>query len=324
MISVHRYSSSDAPAWDEFIRQSRNGTFLFERAFMDYHSERFADHSLVCRDDKRWLAVLPANEAGDTLYSHQGLTYGGLVLAPRTTAGEVMAIMDAIAVYLRAQGFKFWYYKQVPYIYHQQPSEDDEYALWRMGASLEVCNLSTAIDFRTERSVPMEERRGRGQRRAIKMGYSLREISSAAELAMLWPIIEHNLSAHHATHPAHSAQEMQLLMERFPHNIRCWVAEHADAEGTTRIEGGVIIFECGLVAHSQYPHASEEGKQNGVMDLLFLHVINYYRQERPDVRYFDFGISNENGGRFLNEGLQAQKEGFGARGVTYRQWRIRL
>lgn len=319
MIQVRRYSSQDAREWDAFVRNSRNGTFLFLRQFMDYHSDRFEDYSLICADEHHTLAILPANRVGDVLYSHQGLTYGGMVLAPKTTAGEVMALLDNIQVFLRREGFRQWYYKQVPYIYHRQPSEDDEYALWRIGATLEVCNLATAIDLRSSLQIPLEERRGRGLRRAAKLGYAVRPLSDSAELTAYWPIIEDNLRTCHDTRPVHSCQEMQLLMNRFPEQIRCWVAD--DKEGVPA--GIFVVFEDGPVAHSQYPHGTAEGKTNGVMDLLILHVLAHYRSAE-NIRYFDFGISNENGGRFLNEGLQAQKEGFGARGVTYRQWRIDL
>ena len=36
-----------------------------------------------------------------------------------------------------------------------------------------------------------------------------------------------------------------------------------------------------------------------------------------DRRYFSFGISTEQAGQYLNEGLIAQKEGFGARTVVH-------
>lgn len=344
-MNILRYTPTDAAAWDRFIAASRNGTFLFKRGFMDYHADRFTDHSLIITDEKGWVAVLPANEVrtpgsgedGACLVSHGGLTYGGFVLAPRVGAGTVMALFDMVKVYLKRGGFTSWYYKQVPYIYHRQPAEDDEYALWRIGGRLEVCNLATAIDLRSPLAPAMEERRGRGQRRALKLGYAVRELTDPTELSDSWHIIEDNLRACHNTRPVHSCSEMQLLMGRFPQNIRVWAARPAAAPvqamsepaGTapeisaTAADAGIfVVFEDGLVAHSQYPHATPEGKQNGVMDLLIMHVLEYYRRERPDIRYFDFGISNEDGGRFLNEGLQAQKEGFGARGVTYRQWRI--
>lgn len=320
-MQIRRYCPSDRADWDRFIAASRNGTFLFLRGFMDYHADRFTDHSLIITDEKGWVAVLPANSTTEaTFHSHQGLTYGGFVLAPRIGAGTVMALFDMVQNYLRHEGFREWHYKQVPYIYHRQPSEDDEYALWRIGARLEVCNLATAIDLRSPLPATLEERRGRGQRRAIKCGYRVRELTDTAELATYWPIIEDNLRSCHDTAPVHTCQEMQMLMGRFPLNIRCWVAD--GGEGHTTPSGIFLLFEDQMVTHSQYPHATAEAKQNGVMDLLILHVIDIYRQQRPDIRYFDFGISNEQAGRFLNEGLQAQKEGFGARGVTYRQWEV--
>ena len=82
MVSLRRYTASDAPQWDRFVEDSKNGTFLFLRGYMDYHSNRFTDHSLMFYDEKqRLIALLPANEKDGILYSHQGLTYGGLVIS---------------------------------------------------------------------------------------------------------------------------------------------------------------------------------------------------------------------------------------------------
>lgn len=346
-MQIQRYSPSFKAQWDAFISTSRNGTFLFRRDFMDYHADRFRDHSLIFSDEKGWVAVLPANEvrtedtdgAEAVFHSHQGLTYGGFVLAPRVGTGCLMALFDMTRSYLHDAGFKLWRYKQVPYIYHRQPAEDDEYALWRIGAQLSVCNIATAIDLRSPLQAPMEERRGRGKRRAARLGYGVRRLTNPDELGRYWPVIEENLRSCHDTRPVHSCQEMQLLMRRFPENIKVWVADARPAaperhdgedrhdmqplQGCGATESGIIVvFEADAVAHSQYPHATEQGKKDGVMDLLFLHVLEEYKKERPSLRYFDFGISNEQGGRFLNEGLQTQKEGFGAHGVAYRQWSI--
>jgi hypothetical protein len=57
--------------------------------------------------------------------------------------------------------------------------------------------------------------------------------------------------------------------------------------------------------------------------LLYTSLIEQARQ-RPGVRFFDFGISNEDAGRYLNATLVAQKEGFGGRGVAYRIFRWNL
>ena len=51
MFSIHPYTPTDRPAWDEFVRRSRNGVFLFERAYMDYHADRFEDASVIIRSN---------------------------------------------------------------------------------------------------------------------------------------------------------------------------------------------------------------------------------------------------------------------------------
>jgi hypothetical protein len=76
-MEILRYSPEHASDWDAFVDNSRNGTFLFRRGYMDYHADRFADHSLMAVSSGKLMAVLPANEAEGTLWSHQGLTYGG-------------------------------------------------------------------------------------------------------------------------------------------------------------------------------------------------------------------------------------------------------
>ena len=80
MITVRRYTPADKPLWDGFVALSKNATFLHYRDYMDYHSDRFNDFSLMAFDGGRLLALLPANLSGDTLYSHQGLTFGGWLM----------------------------------------------------------------------------------------------------------------------------------------------------------------------------------------------------------------------------------------------------
>ena len=55
------------------------------------------------------------------------------------------------------------------------------------------------------------------------------------------------------------------------------------------------------------------------MDLVVSTLLDKYRENKL---YFDFGISTENDGLTLNEGLIAQKESFGGRVVVYEGWKI--
>ncbi|MGG6545868.1 UNVERIFIED_CONTAM: GNAT family N-acetyltransferase, partial [Prevotella sp. 15_C9] len=42
---IIRYSAGDKERWDRFVRRSKNGTFLMQRDYMDYHADRFQDCS---------------------------------------------------------------------------------------------------------------------------------------------------------------------------------------------------------------------------------------------------------------------------------------
>ncbi len=319
-MTLHRYTDSDKPAWDAFVRTSKNGTFLFERDYMDYHRARFADHSLMCLDDKgRLVALLPANEVerdgARHLYSHQGLTYGGFVLSTRNTMEQVMALFDETEGYLRREGFAAWHYKQMPTIYHQCPSEEDEYALWRHGATLEGCNISCTVPLSgTPQQPPFERRRRRGVVRAEEAGYQL---VGDARLEVFWPIMVNNLRERYDASPVHSLDEMQLLQSRFPQHIQCFLC--VDAKGEAQA-GAVVFLANRMTVHVQYGHATPQGKADGALDLLYSQLMERYRSQ--GFQYFDFGTSNEQGGRVLNESLIAQKEGFGGRGIAYKTYLI--
>ena len=83
---------------------------------------------------------------------------------------------------------------------------------------------------------------------------------------------------------------------------------------------GVVIIECRKVAHTQYIASGEEGRTYGALDLLFRHLIN---ERYKQFDYLDLGTSNEDDGRYLNEGLIHQKEGFGGRAVCYDTYEIK-
>lgn len=311
IMQIRRYTANDAAEWDKFIDTSKNGTFLFKRSYMDYHSDRFRDHSLMFYDYNEHLcAVLPANEVDDVLWSHQGLTYGGMVVSPRLYSPDAGKVFHELMFYLKNNGFRKMYYKAVPHIYHRQPAEECEYWLWRYRATLESCLISTTIPLHPSIPLVVERRRKRGVKKAELNGLQIRY---DAPLSDFWPILVANLLERYNVSPVHSLEEMQLLQSRFPDRIRCHTV--ANEEGT--VVAGVVLYLCNeRVVHSQYGHATEEGKQLGALDLLYMTIIDDYRKN-TNVEFFDFGNSNERGGYYLNQNLICQKEGFGGRGVTY-------
>ena len=314
-ITIERYTYEKAAEWNAFVAKSKNGTFLFDRSYMDYHSDRFADHSLMFYDNKnRLMSVLPANEKGTTLYSHGGLTYGGFILSDKSTVAMVLSLFDVTKKYLAEHGFTCLIYKQIPSCYHLCPTEEDEYALWRNGAKKCVCNISATVTLNGNVIIPMERRRKRGIARAQESGYGIKKVAMPD---VFWPIMETNLREKYDAAPVHSLQEMQLLMSRFPGNIHCYLAIK---DG--KAEAGAVIYITQQTVHVQYAHATAEGKADGALDFLYNELIQKFRND--GFKYFDIGTSNEDGGWYLNENLIAQKEGFGGRGVCYNTYEMTI
>ena len=316
MITVTRYPPQNHQTWNEFVKQSRQGTFLFDRNYMDYHQDRFHDHSLMIYYKDKLYALLPANEMVSAsnneipqkeLVSHQGLTYGGLLTCNKMTAELTCETFEAIGNYLKQEGFSKLTYKAIPWIYHKIPSEEDLYALIHVGkASLSAREISTTILLQNK--LRFSEQRRRGVNKAKKNSLIIRQ-SSQEDVFAFWNILNNNLQQKYHTRPVHSNEELQLLMSRFPENIIGY-SVLKDEE----VIAGTIIFITPQVIHTQYIGASEKGKEEGALDLLFDYLINQKKWNAP---YFDFGKSTEDRGNYLNTNLIHQKEGFGGRGVAY-------
>lgn len=305
MFEVRRYTTDKANEWNRFVAASKNGTFLFERQFMDYHADRFTDCSLMFYRDNALYALLPANVKGDVLTSHGGLTYGGLVMSSRCSAKGVQEVFAAMNTYLSDMGVRRVVYKAIPWIYHQLPAEEDLYALTSIShATLIIRDISSAVIG--DRPVKFSESRKSGLRKALRMGLTVRE---SEDFATFWQILNANLTAKYGVRPVHSVSELELLHGHFPQGIRLYMVY----DGETPL-GGTLLFLTPQVLHTQYISATAEGKAHGAIDLLFNHLIN---EVYTDYRYIDFGKSTVSDSADLNEQLIFQKEGFGARAVCY-------
>ena len=318
-MEIRQYTNVQASEWDAFVRESKNGTFLLERGFMDYHSDRFSDCSLMIYDDNHIIGLFPANwdEHNRLVYSHQGLTYGGLILSEEATQLQVLQMFQAILLWYQdfLQAARM-VYKPIPYIYSNCASSEDLYALFRAGAKLQSRGVSSAVTMNNP--LKMRKLRLRGAKKAIDNGLYIDRMSEEdwPTLREFWDILSEVLETHHKVAPVHTVEEMALLMTRFPQQIKLYLVRKEK-----QVVAGCVVFITRQVAHIQYIASSEEGRELGALDLLFRHLIN---ERFKQMAYVDFGISTEHGGMFLNEGLIFQKEGFGARSVCYDTYELEI
>lgn len=306
MYEIKRYTVADKSAWDGYVAQSKNGTFLFYRDYMDYHSDRFHDHSLMFYRGGKLYALLAANIEGDVLWSHRGLTYGGLVTNSKTTAACVQQLFRELGDYLRGVGVRRVIYKPVPHIYHHLPAEEDLYALCNV-CHARVLSRDIASVLMLNHQLPISTLRRRGIKKAFKAQLSFRETN---DWTAFWTLLEERLLHRHGAHPVHSLAEIQQLHSCFPDDIRLFAAYHDGC-----MLGGTVLYVNGQTVKTQYIAANDKGLAVGALDGLFDYLLTHLSAD--SYTFFDFGTSNMPDSDDLHDSLIFQKEGFGARGICY-------
>lgn len=310
---IEFYTPRQREAWDAFASAARNSVFLFQRGYMDYHSDRFRDRSLMARRRGRLLAMLPANLTEDgVLHSHGGLTYGGWILPEKhLDAEDVLSLFSAAAEHCLRHGIKAIDYKPLPHIYARRPSQEDLYALYRFGATLIGAQVSSTIDYRDPGTFNTLMRRHLRKAEALAP-----VIEETRDVAAFHRLLEDCLRERHGVAPVHTAAELTLLRDRFPQNIRFFTAS---LDGVP--QAGVCMYLTGTVAHAQYIATTQRGRELNLLAPLFHHLIALFSTTH---RYFDFGTSNEEGGQVLNAGLLRQKSSYGATATLYSRYILQL
>lgn len=307
MIKIKQYSKENEKVWDQFIENSKNPLFMFNRKYMEYHEDRFQDNSLMFYDENKLVALLPMNVRNDKLITHEGLTFGGFIESTNVKQHTINDCTSELISYAKGKGIKRIVYKHIPHMYHEQPSEEDIYALFLHGAQISKVEAATVINLRK----PLKMPKGRKSQisRAKRESVVVKELNDHDDYCEFINLENRVLSEHYGATATHTGEEMALLHSRFPEHIHLYAAIY---EYT--IIAGAIVYEYGQVIHLQYLAADDKAREIGALDLVIAEAIEKYR---PTKLWLDFGKSTEDDGRFLNEGLISQKESFGGRTNVY-------
>ena len=277
---------------------------------MDYHQDKFDDYSLLIFKNNKVIALLPAHNIDNTIYSHKGLTYGGLITSEEIKLKDFVSCFKSVMTFCVNHGFKTLHLKQLPSIYTVIPNDEIQYLMFILNANLARRDTLSVLSLKSKLKISKD--RLAGHTRAIKHGLKVKEVDDFKEF---WnKILIPNLNAKHKTQPVHTLEEIEFLKQRFPKQIRQFNV-YKDAS----IVAGTTIFDTKHVAHSQYISSDVNKNMLGSLDFLHIYLIN---EVFNDKKFFDFGISNENEGRQINRGLQYWKEGFGARTMTQDFYKI--
>lgn len=311
MYSIKQYDSSHYAVWNDFVHNSRNGTFLFHRDFMEYHADRFEDYSLIVFDGDKPVALLPANRIGNTVHSHQGLTYGGLILTGAIGVEKVEKLFRTLCSFLLNNGIDRLLIKLLPSFYNKEASFELDYILFKYGSTLYRRDMNLAIDY--SKSLTIAKSKLKHFRRISGIGLEIRKNNDFRSFwnHVLIPV----LSEKHQASPVHSITEIEMLHTRFPQEISQYNVYQGD-----KIVAGITLFDFGNVIKSQYGAATAEGEKLRALDFVFITLIDKFREKKA---FFDMGTVTSNDGKTYNNGMLKQKEELGCRAYSQDFYEVR-
>ncbi len=313
-MRIIKYTPERKQEWDLLVTNAKNSHFMFYRDYMGYHSDRFEDSSLMFYDDKnKLLAIFPANIKDNVLYSHQGLTFGGFIIDKDMKQKKLLDCFESLKEFANKERVSKILYKTIPVIYHQIPSQEDLYGLFINDANLLRLDSSSCLDFNETFKLP--KGRKASISKARREGVYIEESNDFVAFIQLENKV---LQTQHNSQAVHSGEELSLLKERFSKNIKLYVAKTKE----NLLVAGALLFIWKDTVHTQYLANDSVGRELGALDLVIKELIDKYRNE--GYKYFNFGISNEDNGKYLNEGLIAQKESFGARTIAFSQYEMKV
>ncbi|PFN79490.1 hypothetical protein COJ85_30790 [Bacillus sp. AFS076308] len=322
-MEIKIYKDEFESEWDDFVLHSRNGTFMQQRKFINYHPiGKFKDFSLMVYDSqKRLIAVIPAalkKEGDDSIFcSYPGASHGGIIIQQKFDTSNALALIPLLIEHCRCLGFHAIEIKLVPRIYQLWPSDEIDFSLRFNGFSPEMTELCTVLPLKDIGSLNsfMEKNSVRNIKKAISNGVTVKESN---DIHSFWGILEQNLKNRHNTMPTHTHTEILDLMERFPGKIKLFSAYYQE-----KMIAGVLVFILNSrVVNCFYICHIDQFQNLRPLNLVFSHLISW--SKKNGFHFVDWGISTENKGKVVNSGLFKFKEGFGGRGILRETYRLTL
>ena len=286
-IDVVRYGENYKEKWDKFVlTNSVNGCFLQSRIFLEYHKDRFVDHSLLFLRGGNIIAVCPACEITEDgnkkFYSHMGSTFGGIILGKEYYGiTNAMGCVDALDEYLQNNGFKYALIKCQNEIFSSENCNIIDYMFYRKGYQ-NYDELSFAVDFAKVKDgdivMNFKSKTRNLYRTSLKNNLEMKELHSKEEIADFYKILCKSLEKYE-TKPVHSLEELyELYFDRLPDKIRFYGIYQNGYQVYVHNSGWSSYSIPGWTDNGNNPYASGENLWNSINDTE---------------GYFDLNITND-------------------------------
>lgn len=322
-LTLTPYTEQWKDTWDAFVSASRNGTVFHTRRFLSYHPEdRFRDASVLFLDGESIVGLLPAAVKEDSgqkiLSSHPGASYGGLVAPMDASVQETGAMLVALKDFAQKEQYSgLAMLRLAPASLQRSPSEDQHYWLYQMGFSMTRCEMDGAIDLRgRSEETALASLTGKCRNMVRQAERAKIDVRLSEDFASFWRILESVLTGKHGTKPTHTLAEIQKLHELLPQGFRLLAAY----KGKKMVGGIVLVTIHERALYTLYMAQEYSVQKDHPMHLLLFEAIRLAMKEKRSVLHL--GVSTEDGGKNINEGLFFFKESFGCRPVRRETWEM--
>jgi len=301
--------------WDDFVKNSRNGTFLNTKKFLNYHPpDKFNDDSLLFFKKRILIAIIPAviktENNKKIFFSHPGSTYGGIIIGKNTKLKDLDEIVKKIILHCKKTNVDKIIIKTPPKIYYKYPSDEVDFSLYHNKFEIKKRDLSTCIRLDKFNKSFIRKSNILAINRGKKRGDRVEESN---DFENFWKILRENLKIHNAI-PTHELEEIKLLKSLFPEDIKLFVLKKEDQI----IAGSLVFIKNNQAIHTQYLSVDYNFKKLRPLYTIIDYLINYGKEN--GFLYLNFGVSTEGFGDYINWGLFDFKESFGGRGVIRDMW----
>ena len=325
-IRIEEYTPDQFDVWESFIDESVNGTIFHRQKFIGYHpADRFQDNSLLIYYKNKLIAVFPACVVGSNgkmvLKSHAGTSYGGPVFKGKQSLRRVFSVMEALNEYAREKGFDQIEMRTPPKIFYKSFFDQLDFTLTGLGYRREAEELVTfyrMADYAHNESI-VEFAKSfpttcRKEIRKSAEHITAKIVETEEDVNRFHEILSNNLSGKYNKQPTHTLDELKTLLRLFPGEIFILGTYHND----TLVGGYTVITINGKGLHIFYAAMDYDYQIYRPLNLGLAKLIQIGTERNMEV--LNYGISTEDGGKYINWGLLRFKEDFGGTGALRTNW----
>jgi hypothetical protein len=318
-ITLAPLSAGQEQDWARFLAASPNATLFHRLDFLAYHpKERFRFHHLLAQQNGKPVAAIPGGlierDGRRVFASPVGASVGGPAVRPGARTGEILALVEALQDYAKAQGWNGIEITIPPAAYAPDIGEMLSFALFGRGFTLQhrwMCPMLPLRAGKTDQFADLFQSRVASRVRAARREGVVVRTFGVEGLQHFLRVLD-DTYARHGVPPTHTHQEIADLLTRLPQDVFLVLA----LDGEEPLAGLLVMRLSGRVAYSFYICSSTAHLNRHGLRAAYATAMDELGQR--GFAWLDLGPSAWDGN--FNAGVTFFKEGMGAVGHNRDRW----